>query len=81
MPLPSPAYKKQKEGYSMTDIRFDFSKVSRVKDSLRAHLLEQYAFVQSHRQILTDDSLDYASAAGTATAPMKDSGKVVISDS
>ncbi len=64
----------------MTDIRFDFSEVSRVKESLRAHLLEQYAFVQSHRQLLSDDTLDYASAAGTAEAPMKDSGKLGNSD-
>ncbi len=58
----------------MTDIRFDFSDVSRVKDSLRAHLLERYAFAQSHHQLLSDEMLDYASAAGTATPPPKDSG-------
>ncbi len=80
MPSPSPAYKKQKEEPSMTDIRFDFSKVSRVRESLRAHLLERYAFAQSHPQLLSDDLLDYASAAGTATPPIKDSGKVVISE-
>ncbi len=60
----------------MTDIRFDFSKISRVKDSLRAHLLEQYAFAQSHRQLLSDDALEYASAAGTAMPPLKDAKPV-----
>ncbi len=62
----------------MTDIRFDFSSVSRVKDSLRARLMEQYALARSCRQRLTDDSLDYAAAAGTGTPPVKSPTKTEV---
>ena len=48
--------------------RVDFSKFSKVKDSLRAKLMERYSMKKKTR--LMDDELDEVAAAGTAGRPL-----------
>lgn len=53
----------------MTNLKFDFSGASKVKESLKDSLMARYELTRGNKQQLDDDMLDYAAAAGFRMGP------------
>ncbi len=54
----------------MSDMRFDFSGASKVRESLKASLMMRYAARHSGREKIEDSVLDEVVAAGNPQMPL-----------